>query len=165
MWAATRARARPPRSASSPSETEDQARERIVSLLALRADEAAQLRVHPRAADDERRTSAPTSENGSRLADVEVVGDDVHVQEPKDEQRESDHADEREHNHDEACDSVGARSVAGDAEAARALRAPEAVRRRPSDSDTTPRNGTAHVTRNTATFRLPIGSSYEAAAP
>jgi hypothetical protein len=35
-----------------PAETENQARGRIVSLLALRADEAAQLRVHPRAADD-----------------------------------------------------------------------------------------------------------------
>jgi hypothetical protein len=39
--------------------------------------------------------------------DVEVVGDDVHVQEPKDEQRESDHADECEHNQDEARESVG----------------------------------------------------------
>jgi hypothetical protein len=39
--------------------------------------------------------------------DVEVVGDDLHVQEPKDEQRESDDADECEHNQDEARESVG----------------------------------------------------------
>jgi len=39
--------------------------------------------------------------------DVEVVGDDLHVQEPKDEQRESGHADECEHNQDEARESVG----------------------------------------------------------
>ena len=41
------------------------------------------------------------------LVDAEVVGDDLHVQEPKDEQRESDHADECEHNQDEARKSVG----------------------------------------------------------
>jgi hypothetical protein len=40
----------------------------------------------------------PRSERGSGLVDVEVVGDDLHVQEPKDEQRESGHADECEHN-------------------------------------------------------------------
>ena len=34
--------------------------------------------------------------------DAEVVGDDLHVQEPKDEQRDSDHADEGKHNQDEA---------------------------------------------------------------
>jgi hypothetical protein len=67
-----------------PAETEGQARERIVSLLALRADEAAPLRVHPRAADDERKDVRADQRNGSRLADVEVVGDDVHVQEPQD---------------------------------------------------------------------------------
>lgn len=39
--------------------------------------------------------------------DAEVVGDDVHVQEPKDEQRDSGHADECEHNQDEARESVG----------------------------------------------------------
>ena len=39
--------------------------------------------------------------------DAEVVGDDVHVQEPKDEQRGSGHADECEHNQDEARESVG----------------------------------------------------------
>jgi hypothetical protein len=39
--------------------------------------------------------------------DVEVVGDDLHVQEPKDEQCESGHADECEHNQDEARESVG----------------------------------------------------------
>jgi hypothetical protein len=39
--------------------------------------------------------------------DAEVVGDDLHVQEPKDEQRESDDADECEHNQDEAGESVG----------------------------------------------------------
>ena len=39
--------------------------------------------------------------------DVEVVGDDLYVQEPKDEQRESGHADECEHDHDEAGESVG----------------------------------------------------------
>ena len=41
------------------------------------------------------------------LVDVEVVGDDLYVQEPKDEQRESGHADEREHDQDEARESVG----------------------------------------------------------
>jgi hypothetical protein len=46
------------------------------------------------------------SRNGRRLADAEVVGDDVEVQEAEDEQRESDHADEREHNQDEARQSV-----------------------------------------------------------
>jgi hypothetical protein len=40
--------------------------------------------------------------NRGRLVDAKVVGDDLHVQEPKDEQRESDHADECEHNQDEA---------------------------------------------------------------
>jgi hypothetical protein len=39
--------------------------------------------------------------------DAEVVGDDLHVQEPKDEQRYSDHADECEHDQDEAGESVG----------------------------------------------------------
>jgi hypothetical protein len=39
--------------------------------------------------------------------DVEVVGNDLYVQEPKDEQRESGHADEREHDQDEARESVG----------------------------------------------------------
>jgi hypothetical protein len=39
--------------------------------------------------------------------DVEVVGDDLHVQESKDEQCESGHADECEHNQDEARESVG----------------------------------------------------------
>jgi hypothetical protein len=39
--------------------------------------------------------------------DVEVVGDDLHVQEPKDEQCESGDADECEHNQDEARESVG----------------------------------------------------------
>jgi hypothetical protein len=38
-----------------------------------------------------------------------VVGDDVPVQEPKDEQRESDPADECEHNQNEARESVGAK--------------------------------------------------------
>jgi hypothetical protein len=38
--------------------------------------------------------------------DVEVVGDDLYVQEPKDEQRESGHADECEHDQDEARESV-----------------------------------------------------------
>ena len=39
--------------------------------------------------------------------DAEVVGDELHVQEPKDEQRESDHSDECEHNQDEARKPVG----------------------------------------------------------
>jgi hypothetical protein len=39
--------------------------------------------------------------------DVEVVGDDLNVQEPKDEQRKSGHADECEHDQDEARESVG----------------------------------------------------------
>jgi hypothetical protein len=39
--------------------------------------------------------------------DVEVVGDDLYVQESKDEQRESGHADEREHDQHEARESVG----------------------------------------------------------
>jgi len=41
------------------------------------------------------------------LVDVEMVGDDLYVQEPKDEQRESGHADEREHDQHEARESVG----------------------------------------------------------
>jgi hypothetical protein len=36
-----------------------------------------------------------------------VVGDDLDVQEPKDEQRESEDADECEHNQDEAREPVG----------------------------------------------------------
>jgi hypothetical protein len=39
--------------------------------------------------------------------DVEVVGDDLYVQEPKHEQRKSGHADECEHDQDEARESVG----------------------------------------------------------
>jgi hypothetical protein len=39
--------------------------------------------------------------------DVEMVGDDLYVQEPKDEQRKSGHADECEHDQDEARESVG----------------------------------------------------------
>jgi hypothetical protein len=39
--------------------------------------------------------------------DAEVVGDDVDVQEPEDEQRESDRADECEHDQDQARESVG----------------------------------------------------------
>ena len=39
--------------------------------------------------------------------DAEVVGDGLHVQEPEDEQRESDHADECEHTQDGARKSVG----------------------------------------------------------
>jgi hypothetical protein len=69
--------------------------------------------------------------------DAEVVGDDLYVQEPKDEQRESDHADECKHNQDQARESVGREVSAGDAAAARALRAPAAVWW-PSDEDLTP---------------------------
>jgi hypothetical protein len=50
---------------------------------------------------------SPEARGGSDLVDVEVVGDDLHVQEPKDEQPESGHADECEHNQDEARESVG----------------------------------------------------------
>jgi hypothetical protein len=53
------------------------------------------------------RDSETTKPNRGRLVDVEVVGDDLHIQEPKDEQRESGHADECEHNQDEARESVG----------------------------------------------------------
>ena len=38
---------------------------------------------------------------------MEVIGDDFHVQESQDEQRESGHADEREHDQDGARESVG----------------------------------------------------------
>jgi hypothetical protein len=44
--------------------------------------------------------------NDWRLVDAEVVGDELHIQEPKDEQRECGHADECEHNQDEARESV-----------------------------------------------------------
>jgi hypothetical protein len=53
------------------------------------------------------RISETTGETAGRLVDVEVVGDDLHVQEPKDEQCESRHPDECEHNQDEARKSVG----------------------------------------------------------
>ena len=43
--------------------------------------------------------------------DAEVVGDGVHVQEPKDEQRNRDRADEGEHNQDEPRDSVGRKAL------------------------------------------------------
>ena len=36
-----------------------------------------------------------------------MVGDDLYVQEPKDEQRKSGHADECKHDQDEARESVG----------------------------------------------------------
>lgn len=36
-----------------------------------------------------------------------MVGDDLYVQEPKDEQRKSGHADECKHHQDEARESVG----------------------------------------------------------
>jgi hypothetical protein len=56
-----------------------------------------------------RRPGLPDPEEApaALLVDVEVVGDDLYVQEPKDEQRESGHADEREHDQDEARESVG----------------------------------------------------------
>jgi hypothetical protein len=39
--------------------------------------------------------------------DAEVVRDEFHVQDPKDQQRESDRADEREHNQDQAREPIG----------------------------------------------------------
>jgi hypothetical protein len=45
--------------------------------------------------------------HGSRLVDAEVVSDGVHVQEPKDEQRDGDHADECAHDQDEERKPVG----------------------------------------------------------
>ena len=41
------------------------------------------------------------------LMDAKVFGDDVHVEKPKDEQRDSDHADECKHEHDGAPEPVG----------------------------------------------------------
>jgi hypothetical protein len=38
---------------------------------------------------------------------MEVIGDDLHVQEPKDEQGESGQADQREHDKNRARESVG----------------------------------------------------------
>ena len=53
------------------------------------------------------RTSVPgPGTGGGVLVDAEVAGDGVYVQEPKDEQRDGDHADEYEHNQDEARDQV-----------------------------------------------------------
>jgi hypothetical protein len=49
----------------------------------------------------------PGVASGGRLVDAEMVGDELHVQKPKDEQRERDHADECEHNQDGARESVG----------------------------------------------------------
>ena len=45
--------------------------------------------------------------HGSRLLDAEVVSDGVHVQEPKDEQRDGDHADECAHDQEEEPQPVG----------------------------------------------------------
>jgi hypothetical protein len=53
------------------------------------------------------RSHGPSGGSWALLVDVEVVGDDLYVQEPKDEQRESGHSDEREHDQDEARESVG----------------------------------------------------------
>lgn len=39
----------------------------------------------------------PSTGGRGALVDAEVVGDDVHVQESKDEQRDGDHAEECEH--------------------------------------------------------------------
>jgi len=54
------------------------------------------------------RTSVPgPGTGGGVLVDAEVVGDGVYVQEPKDEEPDGDHADECEHNQDEARDQAG----------------------------------------------------------
>jgi hypothetical protein len=42
-----------------------------------------------------------------RLVDAEVVGDNLHVHQREDEQREGDHADGCEHNQDGTRESVG----------------------------------------------------------
>jgi hypothetical protein len=103
-----------------PAETEHQARGRIVSLLAYVRMKRLSSACIKGPQTMRGRTSTPTSEMAAALADVEVVGDDVHVQEPKNKQRESDHANECEHNHDEACESVGR-------EVSRATRKPPAL--------------------------------------
>jgi hypothetical protein len=41
------------------------------------------------------------------LVDTEVIGDELDVQQPKDQQHERDRADECERDQDEACESVG----------------------------------------------------------
>ena len=53
------------------------------------------------------RLSVPVQEGRHALVDAEVVGDDVYVQESKDEQRDGDHAEECEHDQDKARDEVG----------------------------------------------------------
>ena len=74
-----------------------------------RPDRLAELTPIPEMADEARDVAQPPLDvsHGRRLVDAEVVGDAVHVQEPKDEQRNRDRADECERNQDEARDSVG----------------------------------------------------------
>ena len=50
---------------------------------------------------------ATCSRNGRCLVDAEVIGDGVHLQEPKDEQRGGDHADECERKQNQVRESVG----------------------------------------------------------
>ena len=80
-------------------------------------------------ADEARNVAQPPPDvsHARCLVDAEVVGDGVHVQEPKDEPSDGDRADECERNQDKARDSVGREGVAGDVAAARALHRPGAI--------------------------------------
>jgi hypothetical protein len=59
-------------------------------------DRLAELTPIPEMADEARNVGQPPPDvsHARRLVDAEVVGDGVHVQEPKDEQRDGDRADE-----------------------------------------------------------------------
>jgi hypothetical protein len=73
------------------------------------ADRLAELTPISEMADEPRNVVEPPPEvsHARRLLDTEVVGDGVHVQEPKDEQHDGDHADKCERDQDKARDSVG----------------------------------------------------------
>jgi hypothetical protein len=60
-------------------------------------------------ADEARNVAQPPPDvsHARRLVDAEVAGDGVHVQDPKDEPRDGDRADECVRNQDQARDSVG----------------------------------------------------------
>lgn len=80
------------------------------SAAESRPDRLAELTPIPEMADEARNVAQPppdVSHARRLLVDAEVVGDGVHVQEPKDEERDGDRGDERARNQDKARDSVG----------------------------------------------------------
>jgi hypothetical protein len=65
-------------------------------------DRLAELTPISEMADEPRNVAEPPPKvsHAGRLVDAEMVGDGVHVQEPKDEQHDGEHADERERDQD-----------------------------------------------------------------